>query len=194
MAYTTEQLLEILDQEMRASCQGKRVLLSMDERLNDPVISMAFGDKMSNVYAYREFREQIHEYQRQHQVSGLIWRTCTFQEQSISYPELHNQLIALEKDKETLQGAKPSVLDFWRTHTQALKLWLVGKEQQPITPEFVEQLAQEAEWAELDATKTELYLGLCWGNPQECRYQWAMPDSGCRRIIAAPDEPSAIKI
>jgi hypothetical protein len=53
---------------------------------------------------------------------------------------------------------------------------------------------QEAEWAELDAAQTELYLGLCWGNPQEYQYQWAKPDSGCHRIIAAKDEPSAIKV
>jgi len=42
--------------------------------------------------------------------------------------------------------------------------------------------------------RTELYLGLCWGNPLEHQYQWAQPFSGCHRIIAAVDEPSSIKV
>lgn len=194
MTYTTEQLLQILEQEMQASWQGKRVLLSLDDRINDPVLSLALGSKMSKVYAYREFREQIHQYQRQHQVSGLIWRTCHFQGNSIRYPELHNQLIAIAPDTETLKATKTQVLQFWRENTQNFRFWLIGQERQTISQEFFEQLAQEAEWAELDATQTDLCIGLCWGNPQECHYQWAMPDSGCRRIIAASDEPSILKI
>ncbi|MEA5472161.1 hypothetical protein [Spirulina sp. 06S082] len=195
MAYTTQQLISILDREMQAGWQGDRVLLSAKERFNDPVLSLVLGhDKISKVYAYREFREQIHHYQHQYKVSGLIWRTCRFKEESISYPELHNQLAAIPEDKEILQGSKESVLQFWRRHSQNLKLWLLGKEQQRMTREMVEELAKEAEWAEMDTTLNELYIGLCWGNPQECRYQWAMPESGCRRIAAVPNEPSAIKI
>ncbi|MGK7926102.1 MAG: hypothetical protein AB4290_12815 [Spirulina sp.] len=195
MAYTTQQLISILDREMQASWQGKRVLLSAEERFNDPVLSLALGcDKISKVYAYREFREQIHEYQHQYKVSGLIRRTCRFQGESISYPELHNQLAAIPEDKEILQASKESVLKFWRDRSQDLKLWLLGKERQRMTVEMVEELAKEAEWAEMDATLNELYIGLCWGNPQECRYQWAMPESGCRRIVAASNEPSTIKI
>ncbi|MCW6037263.1 hypothetical protein K4A83_13425 [Spirulina subsalsa FACHB-351] len=195
MTYTTEQLIEILEQELRASWKGERVLLSAEERFNDPVLAPLLGShKIGKVYAYREFREQVHQYQKDHQVSGLVWRTCRFKGQTVRYPELHNQLIALEQDKEILLQSKASVLEFWQQTTPGLKFWFAGHDPQAITPELVEQLAQDAEWAEVDATLTELYLGLCWGNPQECHYQWAMPESGCRRIVAAPNRPSLIKV
>jgi hypothetical protein len=90
--------------------------------------------------------------------------------------------------------AKDSVLAFWRKMTQGMNFWLVAHHRRPITGESLEDLIQQAEWAEIDAAQTELYLGLCWGNPQEYQYQWAKPQSGCHRIIAALDEPSAIKV
>lgn len=195
MVYSTEQLIDILEQEMRASVQGKRVLLSAAERFNDPVLSLALGtEKIGRVYAYREFREQIHQYQREHQVSGLIWRTCRFHGVTVRFPELHNQLIAIAPDKLTLQSAKTEVVNFWRQVTRDLQYWLIGAEQQQISVELVETFIQEAEWAEVDATLTDLYLGLCWGKPEERHYQWALPESGCRRIVATRDRPSLHRI
>lgn len=196
MAYTTAQLIDILDQEMRASYQGKRVLLSARDRFqDDPVLSLALGaNKISKVYAYREFREQIHAYQQEQQVSGLIWRTCRFNGAEVRFPEVHNQLIAIPSDLAQLRAAKAEIMQFWRQVSTALNLWLMGKEHQPLSPPLVEELAKEAEWAEVDAGMTEVYLGLCWGKPEERHCQWALPDSGCRRIVAAPGEPSVIKV
>lgn len=196
MAYNTAELINILDREMRASCQGKRVLLSAEARLNaDPVLALALGaDKISNVYAYREFREQIHQYQREQDVSGLIWRNCQFQGHLLTFPELHNQLIAIPADLGVLREAKAEVLAFWQRVSAPLRLWLLGKTEQEINPGFVEELAREAEWAEVDVTMTEVYLGLCWGKPEERHCQWAFPESGCRRIVATPGVPSAIKV
>lgn len=75
MTYTTQQLLEILEQELRATCQGKRVLLSPGDRLDNPIMAKAINlDQVGKVFAYQDFRGQIHEYQRQHNVSGLVWR------------------------------------------------------------------------------------------------------------------------
>jgi hypothetical protein len=86
MSYTTEQLLEFLDQELRATWKGERVLLSSAERLDNPVISKAIGtDKLSKVFAIQDFRAQIHDYQRQHGVSGLIWHTCNFRGRSLRF-------------------------------------------------------------------------------------------------------------
>ena len=69
-----------------------------------------------------------------------------------------------------------------------------GDRHQKITLNYITKLAQQTEWAEIDAARTEVYLGLCWGDAQEYRYQWAKPKSGCDRIVAACSEPSAIKI
>ncbi len=195
MTYTTEQLIQILDREMQAGWRGERVLLSAGDRLNDPVLARALGSKrISKVYAYREFREQVHDYQRRHHVSGLIWRECRFQGHTVTYPELHNQLTAIPNDKQCLQAAKPALLDFWRAATVGLSLWLASDDPQVMNRETIEQLAQDAEWAEADATRQELYLGLCWGNPQEYHYRWAFPESGCRRFVAAERYPQNIKV
>ncbi|MDJ0718947.1 MAG: hypothetical protein QNJ54_32765 [Prochloraceae cyanobacterium] len=203
MTYTTQQLIEILDRELRANWRGQRILLSSTDRIDNPVIAKALDpQKLSKVFAYQDFRQQVHQYQRQHQVSGIVWRMSTFQGKSVRTPELHNQLIAVTGDKETLMAAKESILAFWAEVTEKMRFWLastqptysLGNNRKSIATDQIEELIELAEWAEIDAAREELYLGLCWGNPQEHQYQWAYPQSGCYRIIAATDEPSSIKV
>ncbi|MGK7938476.1 MAG: hypothetical protein AB4206_22160 [Xenococcaceae cyanobacterium] len=227
MTYTTQQLIEILDRELKANWKGKRIVLSSAERINDPVVAKLLNmNQVSKVFAYQDFRHQIHQYQKEHQVSGIIWRNCTFREQTFSYPEIYNQLIPIDEDKEILVQAKESVIAFWQKVTEGMNFWLAsapgrnsnlysaklsqdekteGQEDrlshsrnpnhhQKIDREYVNKLIRQAEWAEIDAALNEIYLGLCWGDPLEYRYQWAKPKSGCDRIIAAYTEPSSIKI
>jgi hypothetical protein len=202
MTYTTDELIKILDCELKENWKGKRVVLSSAQRINDPVVAKALNmDQVNKVFAYRDFRHQIHEYQQQHKVSGIIWRTCTFKQQSITYPEIHNQLIPVEGDKEILIGARTKILNFWERVTSQMNFWLVnhqkdhqGNHHQLISSDYLHKLISQTEWAEIDAARTEIYLGLCWGDPKESQYQWAKPKSGCDRIIATVSEPSAIKI
>ncbi len=195
MTYTTQQLIAILDEELRATWQGKRILLSSDKRFDNSVVAKAIDmQKVNKVFAYQDFRQQIHDYQRSHNVSGIIWRECHFQGQSLRYPEIHNQLVAIPGDKEILMEAKAAVLNFWKINTQGMGFWLNAHHRRPINPDSLEDLILETEWAEIDAARTELYLGLCWGNPQEHQYDWAKPKSGCHRVIAAINEPSTIKV
>lgn len=194
MSYTTEELLDFLDQELRAAWRGERVLLSSDHRLN-PVVAKAIGsEKLSKVFAVQDFRDQIHQYQREHNVSGLVWHTCRFQGRSHRFPELHPQLVPIPQDKLTLQAAKPEVISFWRSSIDGLRLWRSGAPPSALELATIEQWIEETEWAEVDATRTELYLRLCWGDPKVCHYDWAQPDSGCERIIASIAEPSSIKV
>ena len=202
MIYTTDELIQILDCELKENWKGKRIVLSSAKRLNDPVVAKALDmNQVNKVFAYRDFRSQIHKYQRQHEVSGIIWRTCTFAGQSITYPEIHNQLIPVPGDKDILIAARTKILNFWYSITDKMNFWLVnnrldnnGSHHQKITFGYLQKLVQQTEWAEIDAARTEIYLGLCWGKPQEHIYQWAKPKSGCDRIIATISEPSAIKI
>jgi hypothetical protein len=195
MTYTTQELIDILEQELKATFQGKRILLSSAKRLNNQVVARALDmQKVSKVFAYQDFRRQIHEYQQKHHVSAIIWRDCKFRGQSIRFPEIHNQLIAIPGDKEILMSAKASIISFWYSMTDTMNFWLSVHRHRPISPESIAELIRETEWAEIDAAQTELFLGLCWGNPQEYQYQWAKPDSGCHRIIASVGEPSAIKV
>jgi hypothetical protein len=195
MTYSTQQLIDILDQELRATWKGERILLSSAQRLDNPVVEKAIDlNKVGKVFAYRDFRRQIHEYQQNYQVSGLIWRNCNFRNKSLCYPEIHNQLIPVLGDKERLMEYKETVLHFWQEMTQNMNYWLVVNHLRPLSADSLASLIQEAEWAEIDATQTELYLGLCWGNPEEYQYLWAKPTSGCHRVIAAISEPSSIKV
>lgn len=217
MTYNTQELIAILDRELKANWKGKRVVLSSADRINDPVVTKLLDmNQVSKVFAYQDFRSQIHQYQKQHRISGVIWRNCTFKNKTVCYPEIHNQLIPLEEDKAILMAAKQSVINFWLEVTCHMQFWLANvpgktrkldrdsvnqqKTQQQKTPhlqvtkEYVAKLIRQAEWAEVDATRTEVYLGLCWGEPLEYRYQWAKPKSGCDRIIASQTVPSSIKI
>ncbi len=195
MAYTTAQLLDILDAEMKAAVRGDRLLLSTDSRIDDPVIAKAIGpQKLSQIYAFRDFREQIHQYQIAEGVSGIVWRECHFQGHTVRFPEIHPQLTATIEDKLRLGAAKGAVISFWRQAIAGLTLWRAGNQPDPITPPKVEKLIDHAEWADVEATRSELYLLLCWGNPKESYYAWAYPESGCDRIIAAPGRPSGIKV
>lgn len=241
MTYTTQQLIEILDRELKANWKGKRIVLSSAERINDPVVAKLLNmNRVSKVFAYQDFRHQIHQYQKKHRVSGIIWRSCTFREQTFSYPEIYNQLIPIDEDKEILVQAKKSVISFWLEVTEGMNFWLASapgrgsnlssanlaeeteietprsedreiifkedrvstssaeskktNHHQKINREYANKLIRQAEWAEIDAALNEIYLGLCWGDPLEYRYQWAKPKSGCDRIIAAYTEPSSIKI
>ena len=225
MTYTTQELIEILDRELKASWQGKRIVLSSKERINDPVVSKLLDMKqVSKVFAYQDFRNQVHQYQKQHRVSGIIWRNCHFKDQSICFPEIYNQLIPLEEDKQILIQAKDSIINFWQSVTTEMNFWLAnipGRLRQgdgetrgqgdkgdkgdrregvntthhlKISSAYLDKLIRQAEWVEVDAARTEIYLGLCWGNPLEYRYQWAKPKSGCDRVIASHTVPSSIKI
>lgn len=195
MSYTTHDLIDILEKELQATCQGQRVLLSSADRLGHPVIAKALDlTKVGKVFAYQDFRSQVHDYQRQYRVSGIVWRDCFFNGDRLSLPELHRSLIAIPGDKEILLSAKKSILNFWRKHTRTMKFWLNGHPHQPLTAAHVQPYIQETEWADLESTQTELILALGWGNPQEYQYQWAYPDSGCYRIIASFQDPSAIKL
>ena len=201
MTYTTDELIKILDSELKENWKGKRVVLSSTQRINDPVVAKVLNmNQVNKVFAYRDFRSQIHQYQQRHGVSGIIWRTCTFDQQSITYPEIHNQLIPVPGDKEILISARSKILDFWDRVTAKLNFWLVnskvnqGNHHQLISGEYLHKLVKQTEWLEIDAARTEIYLGVCWGDPKDYQYQWAKPKSGCDRIIATVSEPSAIKI
>lgn len=195
MTYTTQQLIDILDQELKAAWRGERVLLSTDDRLANPVVSKAIGaEKLSKVFAYQDFRAQIHQYQHDHNVSGLVWHACTFNGRTVQMPEIHPDLTAIPTDKVALATAKEAIIDFWRLSSKGLRLWQAGHDPVEIASALVDQYIREAEWADVSATRSELYLGLCWGNPKECYCGWAYPESGCHRIIASVAEPSAIKV
>jgi len=196
MTYSTQDLIRILDQELKAAWRGDRLLLSPEDRLGVPIVTMALdADQVGKVFACKDFTQQIHKYQIEQQVSGIVWREIAVGNHHLRLPEIHQQLIAIESDKAILQIAKDSVLQFWWQVTDGLRFWkLDNYELQVLTLEEVHLAGQLAEWAELDIGRDEFYLALCWGNPKECHYRWSYPDSGCDRLIAASSEPKQLNI
>lgn len=193
--YTTPELIAILDEELKANWRGERLLPSSGDRLNNPVIAKALGvEKLSKLFAYQDFRAQIHTYQRQHRVSGIVWKTCRVGETTLDLPEIHNQLVAIEGDKATLMQAKAQIMEVWDRVTRDMQLWLSRPDPEALSVAQFQGLLHQAEWLELDVARSEFYLGICWGDPAEYRYRWAQPDSGCERVIAAISEPSATKV
>lgn len=190
MPYSTEELIQILDQELRATWKGERILLSSPDRLSNPVVAKALGaEKLSKVFAYQDFQKQVQQYQREHSVSGIVWSVCTFKGDDIRYPELHHQLVPVPGDKDILIRAKPDIVAFWWRATVGMLFWSAGHTPLQINRSLVEEQINDAEWLEVTAGQDELYLSLCWGDPKECHYQWAWPDSRCERVIASERKP-----
>lgn len=194
MTYTTQELIAILDQELSAVWRGERLTLSSAERLDNPVIAKALDlNQVGKVFAYQDFRRQIHDYQIEQSVSGIVWRSCSFGGQIVEVPEVHNQLIPIPGDKEILIDAKEELVHFWQTNSAGLKQWFLAHRPRPLSAETWATVTREGEWAELEATQTELFLRLCWGDPLEAAFPRAWPQSGCYRLVAAPGEPSDLR-
>ena len=194
--YSTQDLIRILNDELNATWRGDRLLLSTEDRVGVPIVNMALDqEQVRKVFACKDFTQQIHKYQLEKQVSGIIWRELTVGEHHLRLPEIHQQLIAIDSDKTILRDAKETVLNFWWQITTGLQFWeLKNHETFSLAPDKIRLAAQLAEWAEIDIGCDEVYLALCWGNPKECHYRWAYPDSGCDRIIAASSEPQHLNI
>jgi hypothetical protein len=171
--YSTEELIKILADERRACMNGERLNLA----------ASASGSP------YRDFKAAVHRYQRQHQISGIVWRQITMKGQTLRYPAVDDQLVALSSDLELLKAAKVSILAFWYSVTQDMDLYLSinsGKDYRQIEPDEVEAIAQRTEWTSLsvhgNSTFLEIILQLGWGKPEEASYKRGWPTSGSEYI------------
>jgi hypothetical protein len=198
--YTTQELLQILTQEREACLRGQRLKITSPATTFNPVVDPFLNvEGIQKFTAFCDFREAIHDYQRKYNVSGLIWRTCSFrgryaesrQSQTLHYPDIDDQLIALPEDLATLALYRGSVVQFWVEVTQEMDYYLQQDKQTPHRPVSrieIDQIAEQAEWATLHKLETlnaqELAIQLGWGNPKEALYQKNWPQSGCRFIHA----------
>lgn len=191
-AYTTQDLIEILQSERRACLRGERLHLTAAASSGIPVIDQLLKTEGIQKYsAYQGFKSAVHHYQRQHQVSGLVWRQVAIQGQQLSFPAVHHHLMALPEDVERMRQVLPEILDFWSRLTEAMELYLAvnrGKDFVPIAPEELGAIAQRTEWATLQAWQRhdflEILLQLGWGQPAEAEHWRAWPTSGSEYVHA----------
>ncbi|NJM69494.1 MAG: hypothetical protein HC862_04315 [Scytonema sp. RU_4_4] len=189
--YTTEQLIQILQSERQACLKGKRLKLAVTVSGNPVIDQFIRTDGLQKFTAYQDFKATIHDYQREHQVSGIVWREVTVKKKTLRYPEVDAQLIALPSDLEILKTAKNSMLEFWNEVTLGMDLYLSfnhGKQHQKIITADVDRIAQRTEWTNLWKSENtnflEIILQLGWGEPEEASYKRGFPTSGSEYIHA----------
>ncbi|MBH8561120.1 hypothetical protein I8748_02810 [Nostoc sp. CENA67] len=189
--YTTEELIQILAAERQACLKGERLKLEVKVSGNPVIDQFIRTDGLQKFTAYQDFKAAIHDYQKENQVSGIVWREMNVKGKSLRYPEVDAELIALSSDLEILKAAKNSILEFWYEVSGDMDLYLSfnnSKQHQKITQPDVERIAQITEWASLwkweNSSFLEIILQLGWGKPEEARYKRGRPRSGSEFIHA----------
>ncbi|CBN56702.1 MULTISPECIES: hypothetical protein [Kamptonema] len=190
--YSTAELIKILEAERQACLQGQRLKLAATPSTGNPVIDRFLkSDGVQKFTAYQDFKAAVHRYQEEHQVSGIVWREITLHGDTLCYPAVDDQLIALPIDLKVLKQAKASILEFWQRVTVEMDLYLSinsGKDYREIGAEDVDAIVQRTEWAaiwkweKLDFLEMLLQLG--WGKPEEAYYKRGWPISGSEYIHA----------
>ncbi|MFH7028133.1 MAG: hypothetical protein ACHBN1_22700 [Heteroscytonema crispum UTEX LB 1556] len=189
--YTTEELIQILAAERQACLKGERLKLAIAVSGNPVIDQFIRTDGLQKFSAYQDFKAAIHDYQREYQVSGIVWREVTVKGKTLRYPEVDAQLIALSSDLEILKSAKNSLMEFWYKVTEGMDLYLSfnnSKQYQQIIKTDVERIAQRTEWSSLwkseNSNFLEIILQLGWGKPEEACYKRGRPGSGSEYIHA----------
>lgn len=189
--YNTQELIEIVAAERQACLKGERLKLDVAVSGNPVIDQLITTEGLQKFTAYQDFKASIHEYQRQNQVSGIVWKDLTVKGKTLNYPEADSHLIALDRDLEILKAAKKSMLEFWDEITADMDLYLSvsnGRLHERINILDVERLAQRTEWANFlkweNANFLELILQMGWGKPEEAAYKRGRPHSGSEFIHA----------
>jgi hypothetical protein len=190
--YSTEQLIQILAQERRACMSGKRLDLAAQPSGINPLIDRFIEPSgIQKFSAYDNFRQTIHQYQHEHQVSGLIWPEMTIGDASLRFPQVDEELISLPQDLRILRAAKSSILSFWQQVTQTMSLFLSVQRGTGFTvtdAAGIEHILARTEWATIAHhgrdQNLELILQLGWGKPEAAKYRRGFPESGSEFVHA----------
>ncbi|MBF2066741.1 MAG: hypothetical protein IGS39_20335 [Calothrix sp. C42_A2020_038] len=189
--YTTEKLIEILQSERQACLKGQRLKLDVTVSGSPVLDQFIRSEGLQKFTAYQDFKAAIHQYQRDYNVSGIVWHSCSVKGKTLTYPEVDSHLIALPNDIEVLKAAKSSIWEFWQQVTFDMDLFLSvnhGKQHQLIQPEDCARIQQRTEWAGLfvyeKSNFLEIVLQLGWGKPEEACYKRGFPTSGSEYVHA----------
>jgi len=189
--YTTQDLIRILATERKACMNGQRLSLAVSPSGNPAIDFFLKTDGIQGFTAYQNFRSAVHDYQRQHSVSGIIWHNLTFRGKTIRFPKVDDQLAALPKDLDLLDSAKAAIFEFWLEATHDLDLYLslnAGKHYRKISSVDVDRIEQRSHWLSLQTQgkepAQELILQLGWGQPEAAAYRQGFPESGSEYVHA----------
>jgi hypothetical protein len=190
--YSTAELIDILAQERSNCLKGRRLNLAATPSGINPLLDR-FIEPMGiqKFTAYENFRQTIHQYQHEHQVSGLIWVEVQVGQDILQFPRLHEQLVSLQSDRRVLRAAKAQVVEFWRSCLGEMMLFLSvqqGKVFEALDQAGAERIISRSQWAVVEVQGRdrglEIILQLGWGNPEEALYRRGFPESGSEFIHA----------
>ena len=190
-SYSTTDLIKILADERQACIDGKRLTLAVSPSGSPFLDKFLQPEGLQRFTAYRNFRAAVHDYQRQHEISGIVWQTLTIKGKYLHFPKVDEQLAALPEDLNLLKTAKTELFEFWHQSTADMDLYLSlngGKAYRLVAQEDVDRMMQRTEWASLrqqgSLSQLEIILQLGWGNPEEATYRHGFPESGSEYIHA----------
>lgn len=162
--YTTEDLLSILAAEYEACLKGQRLNLAATRTEINPVVAPFVNtEAVQKFTAYRDFRDTIHRYQIEHQVSGIVWRQLIVKGQTLHYPEVAEQLIALPQDLEILRQAKAEILQFWQQAIAGMDLYFAsnhGRDHRRLAAAELMPLVSNRTWLSLAKHERSDFLQL----------------------------------
>lgn len=191
-AYSTEDLIEILATEREACLRGDRLNLNASPFIGNAAVDRWLDPSpMQKFAAFQDFCKQVHNYQRDRDVSGIVWCELTAGGRSLQFPRIHDRLVALDRDLPVLHDAKLSVLNFWLEVTEGMDLYLGlngGKTYESLERQAVTAIERRAEWADMWMSEgqrfLQIVLQLGWGAPSEAAYRRGSLRSGCEYLYA----------
>jgi len=126
MTYTTQELSEILSKTQIDSITNKPLLMPESDRILSEKAQSDDAPEMGKIlyqiggsealidcFNYWTIREQVREYQRQHNISGLISNSFKCRGQEITYLEWHDQLILQDWDVQSLTNGASAIVGFF---------------------------------------------------------------------------------
>lgn len=184
--YTTQDLIDILARERQACLEGKRLSVGDSASSGHPILDHFMKTEGLQKYnAFQGFKAAVHAYQKEQSVSGLMWQTVTIRGESLEFPVVHPQLVALPDDLAQLKSHVVPVLELWQRMTVGLELYLAvdqGKRFLPAHEADVAAIATRTHWATLQAWERddffEILLQLGWGQPADAAHWRSWPTSG----------------
>ncbi|MBP0001539.1 MAG: hypothetical protein J7641_21540 [Cyanobacteria bacterium SID2] len=105
------------------------------------------------------------------------------------YPQVHDRLIALDRDLDILRQSKSEILAFWDSATVSMDLYLSvdrGKDYVSVSHQDVRPIDRRTEWANIwkweNGNFLEVVLQLGWGQPHEAAYRRGSLTSGSEYV------------
>ncbi len=192
LPYSTKDLIQILAQERQACMNGERLnLAAMPSGINSLIDRFVNADGIQRFTAYNDFRNAIHNYQQEHQVSGIVWEEIAIAGNRLRYPKVDDHLVSLPNDLIILKSAKATVIEFWNKVTDGRDFYLSlngGKLHRAVEKIDVDRIVDRTEWASLSKQgkleSLEIILQLGWGKPEAALYKRGFPESGCEYVHA----------